>query len=90
MVNENKPLIVSTRNTDPSAPLLIDPEPQTDSFLNDHLLNDQREIEHESLIQAMVFNLPIYENPQPRNFTQNDDLLQPRNPPRVRIKEYGI
>ena len=83
MVKENEPPTISPHNTDPSAPLLIDLKPQTDNLLNDHLLNDQREIEHESLSQTVVFNRPIYENPQLRNFTQNNDLPLPRNPSTV-------
>ena len=78
MVKENEPPTISPHNTDPSAPLLIDLKPQTDN-----LLNDQREIEHESLSQTVVFNRPIYENPQLRNFTQNNDLPLPRNPSTV-------
>ena len=84
------PPAISPHNTDPSAPLLIDLKPQTDNLLNDHLLNDQRETEHESLSQTVVFNRPIYENPQLRNFTQNNDLPQPRNPSRVMIKKTTL
>ena len=100
MVKENEPpaisphnpdpSAISPHNTDPSAPLLIDLKPQTDNLLNDHLLNDQRETEHESLSQTVVFNRPIYENPQLRNFTQNNDLPQPRNPSRVMIKKTTL